>query len=136
MKLKVISGGLLAALILSACGREDFQEDSQILKNQSLSQEETLVGSVNLACSIARPGDCLPKIPNPLEEIKKAVEDKADQLAQTARSQNKDTADCEIIVAAGLAAWGAQLSGPYGAFVGGAAGLATARLACRKAFGE
>jgi len=94
-----------------------------------------LVPQAHAGCSIARPGDCIPKPPNPLSEIKRAVNNKAFSLAIAAKQQNKDAADCEIIVAAGLSAWGASLGGPYGAFVGSAAGLATARLACRKAFG-
>lgn len=75
-------------------------------------------------------------IPNPLDAVNDAVKNKANELANSAKSQNRDYDDCVIIVTAGLAAWGSSMGGPYGAAIGGAAGVAASRMACRRAFGH
>lgn len=94
------------------------------------------------ACLLPRPWGgcaqwgCLPKANNPLEELQNAINDQAFVLAISARDAEtaRDRADCQMIVAAGLAAWGTYVGGGVGAAVGGAAGIAAASLACRKAF--
>lgn len=87
------------------------------------------------ACRCFHVCDCF-HVPNPLEEIKKAAEAKAFDLAVQAKNNGtEDYTDCCIVVTAGLAAWGAANGGgPWGAVAGGAAGAALSRLACRRVF--
>jgi len=94
------------------------------------------------ACIVPRPFGgcaqhaCLPKIHDPAKAMIDAINDKAFELAISARDNEKvqDRNDCIIIVTAGLATWGAVLGGPWGALIGGGAGGAAASLACRRAF--
>lgn len=79
---------------------------------------------------------CVPNIHNPLEDIQKAINEKAMQLAITGRESEKikNREDCMVIVTAGLAAWGAAQGGTIGAVVGGTAGAAASSMACRNVF--
>jgi hypothetical protein len=83
---------------------------------------------------------CVPNVPipvpNPFPDIQRAIEDKAFELAVSARDEGavSDRTDCVIIVTASLTAWGASQGGLIGSAIGGVAGGAAARMGCRKAF--
>lgn len=76
---------------------------------------------------VCNPGD------DPLrtEEIRTAIRRKALVIAQTARANGVNRyRNWVIIVASGLAAWGASYGGHIGAAVSAGAGIPAAELAC------
>lgn len=66
------------------------------------------------------------------EKFTTAVNKEATKLAGMAKANGIDEfQNCVLIVAAGLATWGAQLGGPIGAAVGAGAGIPAAQLGCK-----